>query len=174
MSNRPGPPGPTAYGVPVPERACGVKGLLGIFCAHGPRQSLVGLFPRGLGLRCGLGTWLSRSLCCEVVRAVLFSCGGTPIHPFVNLSADTGSQPGPGEPDTEYSAATVPQTPAVSIRITLGKPPPSPRGHSDWHQRLRGPLPKGRADATVVLSSPLPPLPLGDLPPRLFYNCFVR
>jgi len=26
-------------------------------------------------------------ICCEVIRAVLFSCGGTPIHPFVNPPA---------------------------------------------------------------------------------------
>jgi hypothetical protein len=31
------------YGVPVPERAFCVKGLLAILCAHGSRQSLVGL-----------------------------------------------------------------------------------------------------------------------------------
>ena len=33
-------------------------------------------------------------ICCEVVRAVLFSCGGGPIHPFVNPPAENGSRPG--------------------------------------------------------------------------------
>ena len=55
----------------------------------------------------------------EVVRAVLFSCGGTPIHPFVNPSALSGSRSGRLGPDTEYSVATVSRTKAVSIKITL-------------------------------------------------------
>ena len=49
----------------------------------------------------------------EVVRAVLFSCGGTPIHPFVNPPAYCGSRSGRLGPDTEYSIATVSRTRAV-------------------------------------------------------------
>ena len=56
----------------------------------------------------------------EVVRAVLFSCGGTPIHPFVNPPACRGSRSGRLGPDTEYSVPTVSRTQAVSIRFTLG------------------------------------------------------
>ena len=75
----------------------------------------------------------------EVVRAVLFWCGGTPIHPFVNPPAYRGSRSGRLGPDTEYSIATVSRTQAVSIRITLGN-----RAESTGTLRLalrpRGPL----------------------------------
>ena len=55
-----------------------------------------------------------------VLRAVLFTCGGTPIHPFVNPPACSGSRSGRLGPDTEYSSATVSRTQAVSIKKTLG------------------------------------------------------
>jgi hypothetical protein len=58
---------------------------------------------------------------CEVVRAVLFACGGTPIHPFVISRLPHGSRPDPGGPGTEYSVATVSRTLAVSIKETLDK-----------------------------------------------------
>ena len=127
------------------------------FVRHGPRQSPVGLFSRC----CSWFGFVEESIGNVVVAVFLFARlfapffslrGGTPIHPFVNPPAETGSRSDCVEPDTEYSTATVSQTPAVSIRTTLGTRRPSPRGHSDWPGRLRGPLPEGRADATVVLS----------------------
>jgi hypothetical protein len=75
----------------------------------------------------------------EVVRAVLFACGGTPIHPFVNPPALSGSWSGQLGPDTEYSIATVSRTKAVSIKVTLDN-----RAESMFPVRLalrpRGPL----------------------------------
>jgi len=61
------------YCVPVPERVFCVKGRLAIFCAHGSREKPGRAFSGSLDLaeEIDFGTWLSRSLCCEVVRAVL-------------------------------------------------------------------------------------------------------
>ena len=93
----------------------------------------------------------------EVVRAVLFWCGGTPIHPFVNPPACCGSRSGRLGPDTEYSIATVSRTQAVSIRIALGN-----RAESTGTLRLAlrharaSPSPGRRADATVPHVAPIP------------------
>ena len=71
-------------------------------------------------------------ICCEVVRAVLVSCGGTPIHPFVNPPAESGSRLGRLGPDTEYSAATVPRTLGRLNQENARQGKPSPSERSDW------------------------------------------
>jgi hypothetical protein len=54
----------------------------------------------------------SRSLCCEVVRAVLFVCGGTPIHSFVNTPASRQS-----------SRSARDLTPSILLRPSRGRQP---------------------------------------------------
>jgi len=68
----------------------------------------------------------------EVVRAVLFSCGGTPIHLFVNPPACSGSRSGQLGPDTEYSVATVSRTLGRLNQEYARQGMPSPWGGSDW------------------------------------------
>jgi len=110
---------------------------------------------------------------CEVVHAVLFSCGGTPIHPFVNPPAEAGSRSGLWEPDTEYSTATVSQTPAVSIRITLDI---RGRVHGDTQTGV------GVCEGLFPKEGPMQPsfsptcssLRSRQSPARLFYTCPVR
>jgi hypothetical protein len=55
----------------------------------------------------------------EVVRAVLFACGGTSIHPFVSYAC----LPAVVQATWAWHRiffATVSRTPAVSIKVTLG------------------------------------------------------
>jgi hypothetical protein len=104
----------------IPERASRVKGLEADFLRTFGAKAKSGLFCRldsveELVVEVGGHGHILRGCC-----AVLFFCGGTPIHPFVNPPALCGSQSGRLGPDTEYSAATVSRTKAVSIKMTLG------------------------------------------------------
>ena len=134
----------------VPERASGVKAPSGGFLCIAEAAKPFGLWGSGCNLvpveiwERGLG---SHGLLLRGCRAVLFVCGGTPTHPFVNTPA----------------RAAVVQirgglTPMVFCDRLAGKgrlnhpnarlAEPSPHGTSDWPCG-RGPLPCGRADATV-------------------------
>jgi len=83
------------YGVPVPERAFDVKGLVasvlgspGRLFAHAPRLGPEGPFLGGSGsveesiLELGCHGHILRGC-----SRRSFPCGGTPIHPFVNPPA---------------------------------------------------------------------------------------
>ena len=142
-------PGTEANLVPgnIPERASGVKGLLASLFWITSWVVYARSAPKPGGPFLDSSDWLRNRLWdsavtvmfFEVVRAVLFTCGGTPIHPFVNPPALSGSRPGRLGPDTEYSVTTVSRTKAVSIKITLDN-----RAESMFLVRLalrpRGPL----------------------------------
>ena len=96
------------YGVPVPERASGVKGLLASFLgspgglfAYTPRLGPEGPF---LGGSCSVEESVLEFDCHgHVLRGCSrrsFPCGGTPIHPFVNPPACSGIRSGRLGPDT--------------------------------------------------------------------------
>ena len=99
-----------------------VKGLLAIFCAHGSRQNPVGLFSDRLGL---VEESVLESGCRGHFIARLFApFFSLRRHPYPSLRESVcrkRQSVGPREARHRVCFATVPQTLAVSIRITLGK-----------------------------------------------------
>ena len=118
----------------IPERASGVKAPPADFVTYVLRQSQVRPVVSRLdwGSRNRLWKSVVAVMFCEVVRAVLVSCGGTPIHPFVNPPAESGSRSGRLGPDTEYSVTTVPRTPGRLNQTYARQGKPNPWHLSDW------------------------------------------
>ena len=164
--------------VSLPERASRVKGLL------------AGFLRARSALESGKASFLVLARCWDFAEESVqelgcrghllrgcsrrsFLCGGTPTHPFVNPSAETGSRSGQGRPDTEYA-----------LRPSRKRQPSQSELRSASKAESTGTLRLAfaSAGASSGKEGPMQPsfsptrssLRFGEFLPRLFYTCSVR